>query len=55
MHQEVFSGQIEGELLVSLPVHGPYVLEQRDDIHPFEIVCRRMSKQGFKRPQVRAV
>lgn len=55
MHQVTFSSQVECELLVSHPVHGSNVLKQCDDVHPFEIVCRRMAEQGFERPEACAV
>jgi hypothetical protein len=44
MDHELLPGQVEGELLVGPAVDSPYVLEQRVDIHPLEIVCRRVPK-----------
>jgi hypothetical protein len=55
MHQVMFSANVEAELVVALLLHGPYFLDQRDDIHPFEIVRRGMPKQSFERPKVCAV
>src|ERR1700719_1014393 len=55
MHQVMFSADVEGELVVGLLVHGPNFLDQRDHIHPFEIVRRRMSEQGFERAEVCAM
>src|SRR5580698_9986216 len=55
MHQVVLSADLESELVVGLLVRAAYLLDQPEHIHPFEIVCRRMSKQGFERPEMCAV
>jgi hypothetical protein len=51
----MFSAHLEGKLVVGLLVHGPYFLDQSDHVHPFEIVRRWISEQGFERAQVCAV
>src|SRR5580693_2522642 len=55
MRQVMLSADVEAELVVGLLLYAPYFLEQRKHIHPFQIVRRRMSKQGLERPEVCAV
>src|ERR1700739_3891389 len=55
MHQVMLSANVKAEVVVALLLHSPYFLDQRDDIHPFEIVRRGMPKHGFERPEVCAV
>jgi len=55
MHQVMFATHFEAEPVIALLVHRPEFLDQCDHIHPFEIVRRRMSEQGFEGPKVCAV
>src|SRR5580658_2258555 len=55
MHQVMLSANLDAELVIALLLCCPDFLEQRDDIHPLQIVRRWMPEQGFERSQVRPV
>src|SRR5580704_9450985 len=55
MHQVMFATDVEGELVIGFLMHRSDFLDQRDHIHPLEIVRRRVPKQGFERPTMRTV
>jgi hypothetical protein len=49
----VLPGDAEGDLDVALPVDGADLLEQGDDVRPFEVVRERMLIQRVERRAVR--
>src|ERR1700685_400305 len=55
MHQIMLPANLDAELVVALLLCGPYFLDQRNDIHPLEIVRWWMPEQGVERSQVRPV
>src|ERR1700735_4023995 len=55
MHQMLFSANLEGELVVPLLAHSPYFLDQRNHIHPLEIVRWRMPEERFECSEVCAM
>ena len=55
VHQVMFTTDVEGELVIGFLMHRSDFLDQRDHIHPLEIVRCRMSKQCFERPKVLTV